>query len=228
MGLMSMPMSKNSMMDFGYDGYSFFGEDLVDSGDEMVLLMLSDSADTSVQSLTLGLTENLNKASTQDSDFDSAAYFSQYPELLLNREATDDPLAYYNANDMPRGVVAPEVNFRAAALGMAYLAENPDLIEQLDSSSPYEAVADYLDHGLKHGRSLGDGALRSSENYFRGDSDSDAVILDLALLPSDGQAVVDVVTGRESPSKSQGSHLAPRAVFESPSDQAHMVEACGR
>ena len=48
----------------------------------------------------------------------------------------EDPLAYYNANDKPRGVVAPEVNFRAASLGMAYLAENPDLIEQLDSSPP--------------------------------------------------------------------------------------------
>ena len=198
MGSMSMPMAKNSTMDFGFDGYSFLREDLVDSDDEMVLLMLSDSADTSVQSLSLGLTENLNKSSTQDSDFDSSAYFSQYPELLLNREATEDPLAYYNANDKPRGVVAPEVNFRAAALGMAYLAENPDLIEQLDSSSPYEAVGDYLEHGLMQGRSLGDGALRSSPNYFRRDSDSDAVILDLALLPSDGKSVVDVVTGRES------------------------------
>ena len=203
MGSMPMPMAKTATMDFGYDGYSFLREGLVESDDEMVLLMLSDSAETTVQSLSLGLTENLNKVSTQDSDFDSAAYFSQYPELLLNREATEDPLAYYNANDKPRGVVAPEVNFRAAALGMAYLAENPDLIEQLDSSSPYDAVAHYLDQGLTQGRSLGDGALRSAQNYFRGDSDSDAVILDLTLLPSDGEAVVDVVTGRESPSKSK-------------------------
>ncbi|QNI84798.1 hemolysin-type calcium-binding repeat family protein [Synechococcus sp. PROS-7-1] len=204
MGSMSMPMAKTATMDFGYSDYSFFGnpnidtDDLVAPGDEMVLLMLSDSADTSVQSLSLGLTENLNKASTRDSDFDSAAYFSQFPELLLNREATEDPEGYYNANDKPRGVVAPEVNFRAAALGMAYLAENPDLIEQLESSSPYVAVADYLDQGLKQGRSLGDGALRSSRNYFRRDRESDAVILDLTLLPLDGEAVVDVVTGREA------------------------------
>lgn len=204
MGSMSMPMAKTATIDFGYSDYSYFGDyntnpdDLLAPGDEMVLLMLSNSADTSVQSLSLGLTENLNKASTRDSDFDSAAYFSQFPELLLNSEATENPEEYYNANDKPRGVVAPEVNFRAAALGMAYLAENPDLIEQLESSSPYVAVADYLDQGLTQGRSLGDGALRSSQNYFRRDRASDAVILDLTLLPLDGEAVVDVVTGREA------------------------------
>ena len=204
MGSMSMPMAKTATIDFGYSDYSYFGDyntnpdDLLAPGDEMVLLMLSDSSDTSVQTLSLGLTENLNKASTRNSDFDSAAYFSQFPELLLNSEATENPEEYYNANDKPRGVVAPEVNFRAAALGMAYLAENPDLIEQLESSSPYVAVADYLDQGLTQGRSLGDGALRSSQNYFRRDRASDAVILDLTLLPLDGEAVVDVVTGREA------------------------------
>ena len=67
---------------------------------------------------------------------------------------------------------------------------------------PLRRCCDYLDQGLTQGRSLGDGALRSAQNYFRGDSDSDAVILDL-IVASDGEAVVDVVTGRESPSKSK-------------------------
>ena len=197
MGETSSPMAKTSTMDLAYEQYSDFS-DGVDESDEIVLLMISDSADAYVESLSLGLSQNLNKNSTQDSNFDAAAYFSRSPELLLNPEATADPEGYYKANDQPLGVVAPEINFRAAALGVAYLSENPDLIARLDSSSPYEAVADYLDSGLAAGRSLGDAALRSSLNYLRQGGTSDAVILDLTLLPSFGEAVADVVVGREA------------------------------
>ena len=193
----SMPMAKTATMDFGFENYHSF-PDGVDANEEIVLLMVSDSANTSLQSLSLGLTQNFNQSTTLDSDFDAASYFSQFPELLLNREATEDPEGYYIAKDKSRGVVAPEINFRAAALGMAYLAENPDLIELLDSSSPYVAIADYLDNGLAEGRSLGDASLRSSQNYFRRDADSDAVIFDLSLLPSDDETSLEVVTGRES------------------------------
>lgn len=197
MGEMSSPMAKTSTMDLAYERYSYFSGS-VDDSDEIVLLMISNSADTYVESMSLGLSQNLNKNSTQDSNFDAAAYFSRSPELLLNPEATADPEGYYKANDQPHGVVAPEINFRAAALGVAYLSENPDLIATLDSSSPYEAVADYLDSGLAAGRSLGDAALRSSLNYLRQGGASDAVILDLTLLPSFGEAVADVVVAREA------------------------------
>ena len=196
MGMM-MPMTKISTLDLGYKGYSYLPDD-IDSKDQIVLLMVSNSADTSVQSLSLGLTQNLNKTMARDSDFDAAAYFSQYPSLLLNPEATKDPEGYYNANDLPRGVVKPEVNFRAAAIGIAYLAENPDLIERLNSSSPYEAIANYLDNGQAQGLSLGDGSLRSSQNYFRSNANSDAVILDLTLLPADRKTTLEVVTGRDA------------------------------
>ena len=193
----SMPMARVVAMDFGYQGYAYFSDD-VDADDEIVLVMASGSPGASVESVSLGLTQNFNKSTARDSDFDAAAYFSQFPELLLNPEATRDPEAYYNTYDKPRGIVAPEVNFRAAALGMAYLAENPGLIEQLESSSPYSAVAHYLDQGLAQGLSLGDAALRSSQNYFRRGGKSDAVILDLTLLPDSGETVVDVLTGREA------------------------------
>ena len=45
---------------------------------------------------------------------------------------------------------------------------------------------------------MGDASLRSSQNYFRRDADSDAVIFDLSLLPLDGETSLEVVTGRES------------------------------
>ena len=193
----SMPMAKTATMDFGFENYHVL-PDGTDANEEIVLLMISNSANTSLQSLSLGLTQNFNQSTTLDSDFDAAAYFSQFPELLLNREATNNPEGYYNAKHKPLGVVAPEVNFRAAALGMAYLAENPDLIKRLESSSPYVAISDYLERGLAQGRSLGDASLRSSQNYFRRDADSDAVILDLTLLPPDGATSLELVTGRES------------------------------
>jgi hypothetical protein len=72
------------------------------------------------------------------------------------------------------------------------------LIKRLESSSPYVAISDYLERGLAQGRSLGDASLRSSQNYFRRDADSDAVILDLTLLPPDGATSLELVTGRES------------------------------
>ena len=193
----SMPMARSIVLDFGYESYALFGNDVA-ADEEIVLVMASNSADATIQAMSLGLNQNLNKAEAGDSDFDAAAYFAQFPELLLNPEATRDPEAYYNTYDKPRGIVAPEVNFRAAALGMAYLAENPVLIQQLGSSSPYAAVAHYLDQGLAQGLSLGDAALRSSQNYFRRGGESDAVILDLTLLPDSGQTVVDVLTGREA------------------------------
>ena len=193
----AMPMAKVVAMDFGFEKYAYFSSN-ADAADEIVLVMISNSPDASVESLSLGLTQNFNKSTARDSDFDAAAYFSQFPELLLNPEATKDPEAYYNAYDKPRGIVAPEINFRAAALGMSYLAENPDLIEQLNSSSPYTAIAHYLDQGLSEGRSLGDSALRTSQNYFRSHGDSDSVILDLTLLSYGDEAVADVLTGREA------------------------------
>ena len=193
----SMPMAKTSIMDLAFEDYSYF-PDGVDANEEIVLLMVSNAANTSVKSLSLGLTQNFKRSTTQDSDFDAAAYFSQFPELLLNRDATEDPEGYYNSKHKSQGVVAPEINFRAAALGITYLAENPDLIEVLDSSSPYVAIADYLDNGLAQGRSLGDASLRSSQNYFRRGADSDAIIFDLSLLPSGGETSLEVVTGRES------------------------------
>ena len=68
----------------------------------------------------------------------------------------------------------------------------------MNSSSPYVAIANYLDNGQAEGLPLGDGSLLSTQNYFRSKADSDAVILDLTLLPADGKTALEVVTGRDA------------------------------
>ena len=53
--IQDMPMIKISTLDLGYEGYSYL-PDGIDSNDQVVLLMASNSADTSVQSVSLALT----------------------------------------------------------------------------------------------------------------------------------------------------------------------------
>ena len=203
---MAMPMT--ATIDFGYSvigpdgaeqgyGYSYVPSDS-DQEDEIVILMVTNAADASVRSITTSLNQNLNINSSNDSLFDAAAYFAQFPELLTNLEATADPEAYYEKVDRGRGIVAPEINFRAAATGMAYLMENNQLLHDGISASPYAAISHYLDQGQSQGRPLGDSSLSTAKNYFRSNSEADGVILDLTSLDPGQEISADIVIGRDA------------------------------
>jgi hypothetical protein len=183
---MSMPMT--AIIDFGYsviqpdgsDGKYGYSNVPASSklDDQIVLLMLTNSADTRLNSVTTSLNQNFNKNSSNDSTFDATAYFARFPGLLTNLEATENPEAYYEKYDKGKGIVAPELNFRAAATGMAYLMENKKLLEGGISSSPYAAISNYLDNGQMQGLTLGDSSLINAKNYLRSNDNSDGIILD--------------------------------------------------
>ncbi|WP_341879692.1 tyrosinase family protein [Synechococcus sp. UW140] len=150
---MPMLMPTTAIIDFGYSviqpngkegnyGYSNIPADS-NSDEQIVLLMVTNSADALVSSVTTSLNQNLNKNSSNDSIFDATAYFTRFPKLLTNPEATANPEAYFEKYDKGKGIVAPELNFRAAATGMAYLFNNKKLLEVGISSSPYAAMSHY-------------------------------------------------------------------------------------
>ena len=207
MGVDSMPMPITANIDFGYSviqpdgtdgihGYSYVPDSNLD--DQIVLLMVTNSADARVSSVTTSLNQNLNKNSSNDSIFDATAYFARFPELLNNPEATANPEAYFEKYDKSKGIVAPELNFRAAATGMAYLIENKKLLEGGISSSPYAAISNYLDNGQMQGLSLGDSSLIKAKNYFRSNDNSDGIILDFSALKIEEKITADIVNGRDA------------------------------
>lgn len=200
-----MPMPMTAIIDFGYSvdgrnsrlGYSYVPTSSKPD-DQIVLLMVSNSADTRVSSVTTSLNQNLNKNSSNDSTFDATAYFARFPELLTNPEATANPEAYFEKHDKGKGIVAPELNFRAAATGMAYLMENKKLLEGGISSSPYAAISNYLDYGQMQGLSLGDSSFINSKNYFRSNDNSDGIILDFSALKIEEKIAADIIIGRDA------------------------------
>lgn len=196
MGMEGMAMPMTSFIDFGYSEYYFIPESSKENG-PLVLIALSDSGEASVTSVVTSLNQNLNFNSSSDSTFDAAAYFAQFPELLSNSNATADPQAYYEKHDKNRGIVAPEINFRAAATGMAYLMKNPDLVRSGVSASPYSAISHYLDHGQKQGLSLGDTSLIDATSYLR-NNNSGGTILDFGKLDSGDEIFADITVGRDA------------------------------
>ena len=193
---MNMPMPMTPVIDFGYSDYSYVPPSSAND-DPLVLLMITDSEDARVNSVATSLNQNLNKDSSGDSTFDAAAYFAQFPKLLTNSEATADPQAYYEKHDKHRGIVAPEINFRAAATGMAYLMENIDLVVDGISASPYSAISHYLDDGQKQGLSLGDSALISTPRYLHNNS-SGGTVIDFSSLKPGQKLFADIIVGKES------------------------------
>lgn len=203
-----MPMPMTAIIDFGYSviqpdgtdgryGYSYVPSDS-NSDDQIVLLMLTNSADTRVSSVTTRLNQNFNKNSSNDSTFDATAYFARFPGLLTNPEATANPEAYFEKYDKGKGIVAPELNFRAAATGMAYLMDNKKLLEVGISSSPYAAISNYLDNGQMQGLSLGDSSLIKAKNYFRSNDNSGGIILDFSALRIEEKITADIIIGRDA------------------------------
>ena len=210
MGVDTMPMlmPTTATIDFGYSviqpdgtpgrfGYSYVPSDSKPD-DQIVLLMLTNSADALVSSVTTSLNQNFNKNSSNDSTFDATAYFARFPGLLTNPEATANPEAYFEKYDKGKGIVAPELNFRAAATGMAYLMDNKKLLEVGISSSPYAAISNYLDNGQMQGLSLGDSSLIKAKNYFRSNDNSDGIILDFSALKIEEKITADIVIGRDA------------------------------
>ena len=196
---MLMPMT--AIIDFGFESYSYgLGADS-NEDDQIVLLMLTNSADTRVSSVTTSLNQNLNKNSSNDSTFDATAYFARFPGLLTNPEATANPEAYFEKYDKGKGIVAPELNFRAAATGMAYLMDNKKLLEVGISSSPYAAISNYLDNGQMQGLSLGDSSLIKAKNYFRSNDNSGGIILDFSALRIEEKITADIIIGRDASCK---------------------------
>jgi len=191
-----MPMPMTAIIDFGF-GYSYVPTNSK-LDDQIVLLMVSNSADTRVSSVTTSLNQNLNKNSSNDSTFDATAYFARFPELLTNPEATANPEAYFEKHDKGKGIVAPELNFRAAATGMAYLMENKKLLEGEISSSPYAAISNYLDYGQMQSLSLGDSSLINAKNYLRSNDNSDGIILDFSALKIEEKIAADIIIGRDA------------------------------
>lgn len=203
---MLMLMPTTAIIDFGYSviqpdgtpgGYSYVPSDS-NLDDKIVLLMLTNSADTRVSSVTTRLNQNLNKNSSNDSIFDATAYFARFPKLLNNLEATANPEAYFEKYDKSKGIVRPELNFRAAATGMAYLLNNKKLLEGGISSSPYAAISNYLDNGQVQGLSLGDSSLINAKNYFRSNDNSDGIILDFSALKTEEKITADIIIGRDA------------------------------
>ena len=205
---MPMLMPTTAIIDFGYsvietDGrVGRYGYSNVPASskpdDQIVLLMLTNSADTRLNSVTTSLNQNFNKNSSNDSTFDATAYFARFPGLLTNPEATANPEAYFEKYDKGKGIVAPELNFRAAATGMAYLLNNKKLLEVGISSSPYAAISNYLDNGQMQGLSLGDSSLIKAKNYFRSNDNSGGIILDFSALKIEEKITADVIIGRDA------------------------------
>ena len=206
---MPMLMPTTAIIDFGYSviqpdgtdgeyGYSYVPSDDSKPDDQIVLLMLTNSADTRVSSVTTSLNQNFNKNSSNYSTFDATAYFARFPGLLTNPEATANPEAYFEKYDKGKGIVAPELNFRAAATGMAYLMDNKKLLEVGISSSPYAAISNYLDNGQMQGLSLGDSSLIKAKNYFRSNDNSGGIILDFSALRIEEKITADIIIGRDA------------------------------
>ena len=205
---MPMLMPTTAIIDFGYSviqpngiegdyGYSNVPADS-NSDDQIVLLMVTNSADALVSSVTTSLNQNLNKNRSNDSIFDATAYFTRFPKLLTNPEATANPEAYFEKYDKGKGIVAPELNFRAAATGMAYLLNNKKLLEVGISSSPYAAISHYLDNGQMQGLSLGDSSFINAKNYFRSNDNLDGIILDFSALRIEEKITADIIIGRDA------------------------------
>ena len=131
--------------------------DVLDSIGDSPLGMIAISSDSnnqiSIKELSISLNQNLNQTNINGNTFDNAAYLAEYPELLKNPAALADPYAYFQTIGKTQGDLPTTIEDRAEELGFGYLAANPDLVIELNNS-PYQAIENYLDTGLKEGRTL--------------------------------------------------------------------------
>ena len=221
-----LPMSGSSMMEMPGEYYLDLTESIyrqntfaikngykVDNKSPLALLFASsevlDANDAgSIVSIDYLLDANFsNSSSFAANNFDAVAYLSEHPELLKlfanNSDSTSNPEAilnpedYFNRYGKALGHTAPRMNHRAAGIGMQYLMNNPDLINQA-SSSPYKALEHYLNEGMQAGNAFTYNGELSSHNWLCDCSDTGAALLDFSAL-SDGQIIEgDVIIGRDA------------------------------
>ena len=144
--------------------------EILDSIGDSPLGMIAISGDSneeiSINELSVSLNQNLNETNIDGNTFDNAAYLAEYPELLKNPIALNDPYEYFKTVGQAQGDLATTIEDRAEELGFGYLAANPDLVMELNNS-PYQAIENYLDSGLQESRSL---IPTSAENFDPKDS----------------------------------------------------------
>ena len=140
---------------------------ILNSISDSSLGMVAISEDSvSIQQLSVSLNQNLNETNIDGNTFDNAAYLAEYPDLLKNPSALADPYGYFQTTGKAQGDLPTTIEDRAEELGFGYLAANPDLVVELNNS-PYQAIENYLDTGLKEGRTL---IPTSAQNYDQADS----------------------------------------------------------
>ena len=188
--------------DYAVDNHSplaflFASSDTLDLNDAGLIVSIDYLLDANFSD-TPSLTAN---------NFDAVAYLAEHPELLKlfasNSDATSNPDAilkpedYFNRYGKALGHTAPRMNYRAAGMGMQYLMNNPDLINQA-SSSPYKALEHYLHEGMHAGHAFTYNGELSRRNWLCDCSDTGAALLDFSAL-SDGQIIEgDVIIGRDA------------------------------
>ena len=124
-----------------------------------------DNQQTFLEASTISIHYPLNQDNITGSSFDAAAYFSQNPELLHDREALADPQRYYRSTGKSMNHERPTFKHRAIRLGESYLATNPELIDEL-GHSPYQAIDHYLNQGLQQGLRLSPNSTDLSESLM--------------------------------------------------------------
>ena len=127
--------------------------DSINSNSLGMAAISKDGGSIPIQQFSVSLNQNLNETNIDGNTFDNAAYLAEYPELLNNPSALADPYAYFQTIGKAQGELPTTIEDRAEELGFGYLAANPDLVDELNNS-PYQAIENYLNVGLKEGRTL--------------------------------------------------------------------------
>lgn len=240
MGVSDMPMAGEAVVDLSalldLEQYpqAQIEQFLAEYGSEPLgMAVISKVNDITLSNVELTLNQHIKAIDSSGSDFDGTTYLAQNPSLLADSEAIKDPEAHYNAQ-RTRNDIAPKLNFRAASAGLQYLMSNTELVRAGISSSPYTALAQFLNEGMAEGRSLGGNEAMLQTSWIPENS-VETPVLDFTSLTAGQTITADVLIGRDAVKKPivgfysvldrTGTVRAQNGTLLSPEDEGYAAAA---
>ena len=161
MGMAEMPMTSQLTIDLSDLVSRQQQFNLTSNKTKLALFVTADknneaNTKTTIDKITYRLHRPTSKPGKEGNftDFDTAAFLADNPDLLTNRKVLRNPRKYHEKNQSTFEGKDYSFESRAEEIGAAYLSANPNVAARIKSEDPIDALNHYLEVGMQNGNSL--------------------------------------------------------------------------